>query len=163
MLEFTGFSHGKSRHICVLYESCGFFVGLPTVFDNLFFGQRTDEVILSLSLILLLEGLGMAEYGMLWMIILLKHRIILSQYDWIVQSHPKRIVLWLVYCNFQKMIWIPEDQTHLVFFQNVSNGFHVNYLLWRFVSVLTFVFSSIFFLEGFELSPCWSHNGCSIL
>lgn len=94
MLEFTGFSHGKSRHICVCYmKAVDFFVGLPTVFDNLVFGQRTDEVILSLSLILLLEGLGMAEYGMLWMIILLKHRIILSQYDWIIQSHPKRIVL----------------------------------------------------------------------
>ena len=111
-----------------VYESCGFF------------GQRNDEVILSLSLLFFLEGLDMAEYGMLWMSILPKHRIILSQYDWIVQSHPKRIVLWLVYCHFQKMIWIPEDSS-CVFFHTVSNVFHVNYLLWRFVSVLRFVFS----------------------
>lgn len=173
MLEFTGFCHfchGKSRHICVCVCGCMKAVDFLLVcqlYSPTFVGQRNDEVILSLSLLCVTLGIGYS-----WV------RNVMDDYASKASNHIVRV--WLD---------CPTSQTHgivtfilpfsedgldpwgliLCFCQNVSNGFHVNYLLfhvnyllWRFVCV-TFVFSLNSFLEGFECSPCWSCNGCSIL
>ena len=108
MLEFTGFGHVIFVWVCM--RAVDFFLVCQLCSPTCFWAKEWRGNTVAVTSFFL-EGLGMAEYGMLSMNILPKHRITLSQHDWIVQSHPKRIALWLLQCHFQKMIWIPEDSS----------------------------------------------------